>query len=201
MKTQKVENSTAGRGNTDFYRRGSTKWRCLVVCVYCTCASVRGCTSCMQPVDVRLHNDSWCSCSGGLRSWERHEAVTRRCVPLGAPDAAIALRLGQPGSSSVLSQLCRSSAGSSTEVRIAEPSESSGGIPEELFSTLSQRHWRNSGGNTSDFLCYCSQHPTFLLQPPRPTTNTHTHTKTHASSPHPTPLTHCFCIPFFPGSN
>lgn len=164
------------------------------------CKATRHACKC---VAVRLHNDSWCSCSGGLRSWERHEAITQRCVPLSGPDAPIALRLGQPGSSTVLTQLSRLPAAFSIKVRGVEPPERSQGTPEELCSTLCQRHCRNSWGNTSDFLCYCSQHPTFLLQRSHPTT----HTQTPASSPHPTPLAillTVFLFPFFfllPGSN
>lgn len=58
----------------------------------------RCCTSCVQCVDVCLHNDSWFSCGGGLRSWEKHDAIAQRCVPLGGPDAPVVLRLGRPAS-------------------------------------------------------------------------------------------------------
>lgn len=50
-------------------------------------------------------------------------------------------------------------------------------------STLSQRHCRTLGGNTSDFLSNCSQHPTFLFQAPHPT-----HTNAPALSPQPAVL-------------
>lgn len=40
--------------------------------------------------------------------------------------------------------------------------------PEGLCLILPRTPWAESGGNTSDFLCYCSQHPTFLLQLHRP---------------------------------
>ena len=185
----------------------SLQWMILFgrVCVYCTCACVKGCTSCMQPVDVRLHNDSWCSCSGGLRSWERHEAVTQRCVPLSAPDAAIALWLGQPGSSTVSTQLSCLSAGSGIKVRIAEPPERNtwrtvlNSVPETLKELRRKYLWL-------PLLLWTTSYLSSPASPPNHKhTHTHTHTptltQTHASSPHPTPLTHCFCIPFFPGSN
>lgn len=148
-------------------------------------------------VYVCLHYSSWCSCSGGLRSWERHEAITQCCVPPALPDATIALRLGQPGCSTVLAQLFHFPKACSINVKRTELLQSSRGIPEELCLHAAQRHCRNSGGNTSDFLCYCSQHPTFLLKPPH-----HTHTHTHTEA-HPF-LLFCslFLYPFFfPGCN
>lgn len=108
-----------------------------------------------------------------------------------APDAPIALRLGL-----VLAQLSCLPVAFSVKGRRTEPLESAQGIPEELCSTLSQRHCRNSGGNTSDFLSYCSQHPTFLLQPPHPTLTYPC--PPLLSSPNPSRyFAHCFCIPFF----
>lgn len=94
------------------------------------------CPSCMQCMDVCLHNDSWFSCSGGLRSWERHEAIIQRCVLLSGPDAPVALRLGQPGSGSVLNRLCRSPAAFRFKTRGVGPLGSLQGIPEEPGSTL-----------------------------------------------------------------
>ncbi len=97
----------------------------------------------------------------------------RLCVPLSTPDAPIALWLGPPDSSTNLTRLFRLTATFSPEIRRTKLFDSSREVPVELSSTLPQRHRRNSGGNTSDFLCHCSQHPTFLLQPPHPTTYTH----------------------------
>lgn len=114
-----------------------------------------------------------------------------------APDATIALRLGQPGSSTVLAQLFHFPEACSIKVRRTELLQSSRGIPEELWLHAAQRHCRNSGGNTSDFLCYCSQHPTFLLKPPHHTTHIHT----HRSPPLLAVLLTVFVSFFFPGCN
>lgn len=92
------------------------------LCVRSTCEFFFSCCpSCMQCMDVCLHNDSWFSCSGGLRSWERHEAITQRCVLLSSPDAPVALRLEQPGSGTVLNRLYRSPAAFRFKVRGVEP--------------------------------------------------------------------------------
>lgn len=49
----------------------------------CFCVCVE-CTSYMLSAYVCLHNGCRCSCCGGLRSWERHEAITQRWVPQGS---------------------------------------------------------------------------------------------------------------------
>lgn len=113
---------------------------------------------------VCLHNGSWCFCSGGLRSWEKHETVTQPLCSFSVP----ALWLLQTDPSTILTQPAHFPAASSTKVRgnhpLRTPPSSLRNTWRTLLNVGPQRQCRNSEGNTSDFLCYCSQHPTFILQ-------------------------------------
>lgn len=82
-------------------------------------------------VRVCLHNGSWCFCSGGLRSWEKHEAVTRRRVPT--------MWLLQPDFSTVVIQPSHFPAASSIKVRGTQPLWAPWGIPGGPYLTLALR--------------------------------------------------------------
>lgn len=89
----------------------------------------------------------------GLRSWERHEFIMQGCV---FPQSHRCTHNSEGlGSLTFRTQVMQNSQWIKCTCM-------------KNFAQLCPRDTVGTGGNTSDFLWYCSQHPTFLLQPSHP---------------------------------